>query len=254
MAQKITKQRLTTYGAVVALLAPLAPALAAPVSIAVLNPGFESPMLGEGAATNNSVPSWTLITSCWPQCFGVHNPAVGDPGFPSGTAPEGTNAAYIGSIGPNFPLSQTLSATLEADTTYTLTVAAGNPADRPDTATFGFEVGLTGSTQKLAAFTGSLGLITNGSFMDFSASTTVLAGNADIGRTLIIRLYGPQTSGGRGSPTAFFDNVRLTAEHVSPVPEPTSLVLSVLGLTGLAGLQRRHRSGDRVGCRSDCST
>lgn len=254
MAKKITSQQLATHAAVVALVTTLAPALAAPVPVTVLNPGFELPELGEGAATNNSVPSWTLITSCWPQCFGVHNPAVGDPGFPSGTVAEGTNSAYIGSIGPNFPLWQTLSATLEADTTYTLTVAAGNPANRPDTATFGFEIGLVGSTQKLANFTGSLGLITNGSFMDFSASTTVLAGNADTGRTMIVRLYGPQAPGGRGSPTVYFDNVRLTAEHVSPVPEPTSLLLSVLGLGGLAGWRRRCRAGGRVGRRTGCST
>jgi hypothetical protein len=227
-------------GAVLGLLgATLLPGTASATSIAIANASFESPILAEGAATNNAVPAWTSTVSntCSPQCYLVFNPAVGNVDFPSGAVPDGSNALSMVSGFVNVPVTQTLTATLAADTVYTLTVDIGNPAGRGDIAQFGFSLGVVGSSGAYASFiSNDMSVIPSGTFIEFSASSAIAAGNPDVGRTLIVQLWGP-ASQGPGQPYAAFDNVRLTA---SAVPEPMTAAALAAGLLVL-GLSRASR-------------
>lgn len=213
--------------------------VASAAAISIANASFESPALTNGETTDNTVPDWTSIVSntCSPECYGVFNPAVGFSELPSGTVPDGNNALYMASGFANVPVTQTLAATLQAGT-YMLTLNIGNPADRRDNAQFGFALGVAGSSSKYASFLSTdMSVIPNGTFAEFSASSTIPAGNIDIGRTLAILLYGPAGQG-VGEPVVFFDNIRLT---VVPVPLPGSGALLALGLASVRLYARRAR-------------
>jgi hypothetical protein len=85
--------------------------------INVSNPGFEDLVLsGPGGAGNfvlDNIPSW-VITSV-PSQTATFKPGPGQ--FPGGV-PEGVNVAAVGNTTVGI-ISQTLSATLAANTTYT---------------------------------------------------------------------------------------------------------------------------------------
>jgi len=129
-------------------------AAAAAAPVAITNPGFEDLYLGSnlpvsyggvvppGAFPVGPAPAgwtaWYSTGSAPPGAFvGVLNPGrVVDDGpiatfFPDG-APEGDNAVLLyhddPAGGPAYGVHQVLAATLEPDTTYTLTVEVGNIA------------------------------------------------------------------------------------------------------------------------------
>ena len=219
---------------------PALPALAS--SIPIANASFEANVQADNTQTNYSSTSWSSVlgNTCSPNCWGAVNPGLGHAGFPSGSVPDGNNFLGMVSGFANVPVFQTLGATLAADTIYTLTVAVGNPADRADNKSFGFQLGLVGSGNTYASFSSAnMNSITNGAFTELSASSTILAGNPDIGKTLVIQLFGP-VGQGPGQPYIAFDNVRLTA--VPAVPEPETYALMVAGL-GLLGFIARRKQG-----------
>lgn len=209
-------------------------------TVPIGNSSFEADILADGSDTNNTVMSWSSSVGayCSPYCFGAFNPAVGHAGFPGGSVPDGNNALYMVSDTRNLPVFQVLTgSTYQANTQYTLTIAVGNPADRADTATFGFELGVVGSANTYASYGASLSTIPNGGFADRTSSSAIFAGNPDIGGTLVVRLYGP-LGAGPGKPYVAFDNIRLTAALV-PEPGTYALMLVGLGLVGFIAGRRR---------------
>ena len=203
---------------------------AAAVPVSIQNPSFELPVQPEGAHTNGVITGWTSF-ACSNECAGVFNPEIGNPGFPSGTVPDGSNALYMIQR-----VAQTLTATLQGNTTYTLTLFVGNPNDRPDDQNFGFTLTTVGGGNVLS-FNAPLAILSgsNGGFVERSATLFVPTGYVDIGKTLQINLYGPDSSG-PGLQYVAFDNVRLDA---APVPEPASLALFFVGVIALT-LRRKY--------------
>ena len=212
-------------------------AASATVAIPVANPSFETQILAEGTFTNDNVTSWSNVGNGCPFCFGAFNPALNDVGFPSGIVPDGNNAVYMCCN----MLQQTLTGvTLTANTRYTLTVAIGNPNDRPDNINnIGFDLGIVGSNQLVAGFSTSLGTIPNGGFVDRTGTADIAVGNPDIGKTLIVRLLNSNQSF-PGGPYVAFDHVRLTSEALVPALVPLPAAGWML-LSGLAGLVIRLR-------------
>ena len=144
----------------------------------------------------------------------------------SGGIPDGDIYAYAN--GPT-NIRQTLAATMQADTTYTLTVGVGWRADLPGFGCpnfpgYGIELwaGNTKLTSTYSTNQGGTGASpTGGQWIDIVASYTSPASvTAD---ALQIRLigYGIQTS---------YDNVRLTAAPDTPSPGITTVTTTVTGV------------------------
>lgn len=236
-------RHLLKLAATLALCAGLAPAVQA-AAVFINNASFEADVLGEETNTDNFVTGWISHMNdsggCNPQCFGVYNPGGSSPSVPSGIVPNGNNVLYLVSPSGLNPVYQTLAGTvLTANTRYTLTVTVGNTEERDDYGAFGFRLGVVGSNNTYAALTDDLSSITNGTFVELSASSMIQPGNPDIGKTLVVELFGPSQPG-RGMPYAVMDNVRLDAT-VTAVPEPATAALVAPGLALLGWLARRRR-------------
>ncbi|MCX6630979.1 MAG: hypothetical protein NTW28_25485 [Candidatus Solibacter sp.] len=113
---------------VVAALIGLASLPIRAADVPIVNAGFEEavPPCGAGAFCDTAaVPGWTKS----PATAVIGTWRVSTRNFPAG-APEGVNAAYIGYNGmANGSLSQTLSATLQPNTAYTLVYSVGARLD-----------------------------------------------------------------------------------------------------------------------------
>ena len=192
-------------------------------SIPIQNFSFETtnPLTipcGTGCAYNNGpIPGWT--TTGGQQ--GTWQPSSAY--FTS--VPDGSLVAYSN----GGTISQTLSASLAANTLYTLSVAVGNRLDAVvNNLATTYIIQLFAGNTLLNSITGSNTTIPLGTFMDVSfnylAGVTLPAGNLSI----VLSSVGPQS---------VFDNVRLDATSVS---EPGSLTLLAAGL-GLALFMIRRR-------------
>ena len=100
------------------------------VPIAIVNPGFEDPVLAENAYTWLDVPGWTQV-DVNNGGAGVWNVTTAD--FDPPCAPEGQNVLYTENLpGPNLPggvangVAQVLTEMFAANKDYTLTVEVGN--------------------------------------------------------------------------------------------------------------------------------
>lgn len=253
--------------AIAPVLSAHAPAQASPLT--VINPGFEdisseSPF---NEFTFGPLIGWDLydpdvITNDGdgPTFFiGTLTPTVIDNApdyefFPDG-APEGQRVGIAfnffgsGNFG-EYGMQQTLADTLQANTTYTLEVEIGNIASGVDVATNdynlngfpGYRVDLMAGGVVLASDNNSLaGLIAEGTFATSTVQFSTGASHDQLGQALGIRLVNLNVSD-LDFPDADlevdFDNVRLSAV---PVPEPSSLVMFVLGLMGFFRTCRRFR-------------
>ena len=104
------------------------------VPITVLNPSFEAPLAltfpepiaGDFGLT---IVDWSVTSG------GTWEPTAVP--YPSGP-PDGTRVAYVN--GPGHFMEQTLTATLQANTTYTLETYVGNRADFVGIGGFGVEL------------------------------------------------------------------------------------------------------------------
>ena len=220
MTKNNTVKSLLAFG--ILALGSAAPSWA--VSIPVTNFSFESPAapLGNDCGTGCSfnfgpVTGWTITVN-----GGVFHPDSSRFNFP---LPDGDQTAYNN----GGSLSQTLAATLQNSTTYTLNVAVGNRLDPQGFP--GYSVALLAGSTVLgteSSQTPALGDFALSTVTFTSAAVDPLAGQA-------LSIVLTSTGGGQTN----FDNVRLDA--VSSVPEPSSLLLLSGGLVGVLAIARRKR-------------
>jgi hypothetical protein len=149
---------------------------------------------------------------------------------------QGEELGFIFNQGSDVYLSQTLSATLQANTTYALTAAIGD-RDHPGSPFGGALIQLyAGSTLIGSAtyLTGTAGMFTNDTLtFDSSGVDPSL-----IGQSLQIQLHTAVLG------STDFDGVSLdaTSDGASAVPEPSSLVLIATAMTAGLTVARRRRS------------
>ena len=211
-------------------------AFAAP--IAITNPGFEDPSLGQNQFTASAcslyrdfgcsertaetiAPGWTIMGSS-----GVAN--WGDSAFSPLSTPEGDNAAYINTrnSGMGSSITQQLGSVLE-EGAYTLSAEIGNPLNA-ELASWSLEL-WAGGTQ--IGSTSDAVTPSTDTFSSVDFVVVILGGNANLGSLLEIRLVSNDGAAGRVA----FDNVQLDADlSGSSVPEPTTAVLFGLGIMGLS--------------------
>ena len=197
--------------------------------ISISNAGFESPTLANGDFTNTPA-GWAnghydvTAPGVWvveDSGAGVYNPSAAL-GY-GGVAPEGENVGATTSyVGKDGGLSQVLSAKLEANTQYDLSVLVGNPfLFNASTATANYRVELLAGGVVVASDTGPSP--TNDTTWK-TAGLTYDSGDspAQLGESLEIRLLAVSFTDNKG---VDFDDVQLTA--VGPTPEAHAVMLTL---------------------------
>lgn len=262
--------------ALLSLVLLAASAVAAP--IVVTNPGFEALYLGSnlppqyagdvptGAFPTGPAPTaWTAYyaSGASPEMFiGVLNPgttadhAPNPPCFPDG-APEGDNVVLLYADGDDgggeYGVVQQLSATLQANTAYTLSVEVGDIAScaglvPPYTSFFnldgfpGHRVQLLAGGVVVAEHNAALSL-GEGDWGRVEATLVTGSAPAQLGQPLSIRLvnrHQPDVAGVSGLEVDF-DDVQLDATSVAAVPIAgwaTGALPFVLMAFGIARMRR----------------
>lgn len=226
--------------------------------LAIQNAGFETLFLADNTF-NVAAPGpagWSAYGSINHnnRSIGAVNP-TGSTLYPGG-APEGRNVGVVFLMdnasnqsqfaGIESGLVQTLAATLQTNTRYTLTVEVGNMANDSTTTNSafvftgfpGYRVDLLAGGQVIASDNNSL-LPAEGTFLTSQFSLSVGASHALAGQALGIRLVNLNAAPGI---EVNFDDVRLDA---TAIPEPAAAA-SLLGAATLApALLRRRRTGGR---------
>jgi len=146
---------------------------------------------------------------------------------------QGEELGFIFNQGSDVYLGQTLSATLQANTTYALTVAVGD-RDASGSPFGGALIELYAGSTEIGSATYLTG--TAGTFAD--DMLTFDSSGVDpslIGQALRIQLHTAEFG------STDFDNVSLdaTLDGASALPEPTSIALLLSGLFGLRLIRRR---------------
>jgi hypothetical protein len=237
--------RRTSPAAAALTIALAAPAGGAP--IAVPNASFEDVALADGARANAlgsdaaTVPGWTSVfAGPGVSNGGTHDPqdaqfagSSGDDAPLPGTADQGQALFLQGSVAGNTEsFSSTAAvATVQADTTYTLTVAVGDPLDaEPGEVALQLLVNGTKVAETLADGT----TLAEGGFSDLVTTFATAPGDPRAGGQLKIRLRHAVTA--NGFQQVYVDRVEL---EDSAVPEPAAALLVATGAALLAGARRR---------------
>ncbi|GCE59896.1 PEP-CTERM sorting domain-containing protein [Microcystis aeruginosa] len=193
--------------------------------LTVANNSFETPVVTSPSGSISStglVGGWRFAGGAQ----GFFNPSLGEtfsPGFgygPSPVLPDGNQVAWSN----GGTISQTLSATLQTNTKYTLGVYVGR---RQNVAFAGYNIELYAGGNFLASNSGVTPAA--GTFEYVTVDYTSGVSNPFLGQALEIRLTsnGVQTN---------FDNITLDA---ASIPEP-SAILGLLGF-GLLGIASKLR-------------
>lgn len=192
-------------------------------SITVANYSFEQVSVAYGSYSANNIPGWNFTGF-----VSTYHPTTTEI---TGGAQDGLNVAAVGA---GFSIFQTLSATLTADTNYSLQVAVG---ERTDIVSPGYLVSLYAGGNLLASE--SSHTLISGSFITSTVSYYASVVDPNLGQALTIRL----SVGGISNQTEF-DNVRLDATPAA-TPEPATFWaagLFALLLPVLAAKQRHSRT------------
>lgn len=192
-------------------------------SVAIVNPGFEANVLGDGGFTVNVPPTgWAVFNTG--SSLGTFNPTTSQLVAP----PEGTQVAYLNGFAA---IEQTLGSSVAAGE-YVL---SADFAYRKDCCTPGpFTLTLLAGSSVLGSFTGGLlDGFSNTAFKTAFVNVTVADNSPLIGEALGIRIAG------QGGSQVDIDNVSLTYTAPAPVPLPASGLLLAPALLGLARLTRR---------------
>ncbi len=248
---------------VTGLTAMAAPTPSQAQSLAIENPGFEADVIGDGAFVVLQPTGWQRydpfgLIDQGANSVGVIRSSVPQTYFPGG-APEGAQAALVylaGAVSGEAGLQQTLSATLQAQTVYTLSVEVGNigsgtslPGSTGGAGIFydlegfpGYRIELLAAGVVLAADSTSTGAIPEGDWRTATLSFSTGAAPEHLGQALGVRLINLDLASTPGQPKieVDFDHVRLIA---AAVPEPGSWALMLLGLGALPVLARRRARG-----------
>jgi hypothetical protein len=198
--------------------------------LTVANNSFETPVATPPSGVIGS--SGTVVLGGWTFDSGVNNggfanPTIGQtnlPGSwygPSPTLPNGNQIAWSN----GGTISQTLSATLQANTRYTLGAYVGRRVSNAAFAGYNIEL-LAGNT--VLASNNSVTPVA-GDFVYVPVSYTTVGSDPLLGQALQIRLTSLGTQ-------ANFDNITLDA---ASIPEP-SAILGLLGF-GLLGIASKLR-------------
>jgi hypothetical protein len=201
-------------------------------SIAINNPGFESPVLADGAYEWGLYPFNGPLIGGWStagnvgSAAGIINPTAAE--F-SGGAPDGENVGFLISYNSAW-LIQTLATTYQQGETYTLTALVGDAGNKD---LFDFNIGLSVGGS-LKSTMDAAPLPADDGWSLFTAS--VVADASMHGQPIEIRLYSSSgmlvddpDSTDRG---VYFDSLALNTTAVVPVPAALWLFASGLGLLG----------------------
>lgn len=200
------------------LLVFLGATLACAQSIAIQNSGFETATLplniglgpysnvlpGSTVATGGTLPDWTAAGTTSNGAAGAYAPT-------SSKWWDGNNVGYIYVFGPGaVTLSQTLSATLQNNTTYTLSALIGEVP----TYIFNYAIQLYAGSTLLAT---SSKLVGTPSFVSATDTASYFSGanNPQAGQALTIVLGATGTA--QGYSGAFFDAISLTATTATAI-------------------------------------
>lgn len=195
--------------------------------IPIVNASFETDVVGLGSYVVNAA-GWTSSTLTGASTF---HP---DASQLSGGPQNGVNvlALEAGDV------SQTLSATLTANTQYTLLVGVGSRSDTLPIVSYEADLVVNGS---VIAYTTSP-LPTNGNFITATFTYSTASGDPNIGLPLSIWLRNDDINLTQSQ--VLFDNVRLSSVSTAPTgtPEPSSLVLALgVAAFGLCAHRRAMR-------------
>lgn len=229
------------------------------VTVPVANSSFEAPAIAAGTfQTTAAPPSWSVYGSGIN--FGLRTIGVLDPNgttlYP-GPVPDGENVGVVFLLddagdqtafaGIEAGMEQTLSAPLETNTRYDLTVEVGNIADdvNPPNNQFqfagfpGYRIDLLAGGTPIACDANTL-LPSEGSFVTSTLQVTIGNTHAQAGQMLGIRVVNLNAAPGL---EVNFDDVSLQALPIQVVPAmgivPTSLLGLILALLGVFVLSRR---------------
>jgi hypothetical protein len=236
----VTLKKSFVEGAITAALLFIGLLTADADSIYIPNASFELSGPAQTSTDPNIAPGW-VFTVQGGSAYGIG--AISSKFSSLGTS-TGSNYAFINNDYPNVSDTITTSAPLgviTADTTYTLTVAVGNPNGKglyAETGNFG--IGLTANGSVFALDPVANGSIANGTFQDISYSFTTPIDASYAGQNLGIVLASAPETDNAFQPS--FDNVRLDATDLSAAPEPKTWALFMLGAGALYWLLRRKRT------------
>lgn len=201
----------------------------------VLDPrGIGSNLVPGSIPTGGTLADWTAYGDMNTDRIGALSLYAGGINWSSAWH-HSVNIAYVRSFdaapgGPPSGLEQTISDTLQLNTTYTLSALIGRPTT--DLSPFNYSIELWAGTTQLGSAS-NLSLAPDSSALD-SLTVVIGAFHSEQNQNLRVRLQtnGPVSDG-------FFDLVSGTATPNGPdTPEPASFALLGAGLVLLAALRR----------------